>query len=622
MSSEPIFRPDAGLRSTASPMVPSAGSLGFRGTVTDAHWNPFGPLEPLQELQWAGATVNEVAPLLVEVGGGAVVVVGGVAECDELPQEAANIAAPSTPATTEDLRARRLTSGLSGVELNYECDSCISTDGRAWSFASPGARKDHARSWASDHSGYRPGPVQYGAGMRDLALAGYADSERDRIVETLLAWLRIPSISAHPDRAPDVSLSADFCAGLMRGAGLEHVAVLDTGGGPAVYGDWLHAGDAAPTVLVYGHHDVQPVDPLDEWRSPPFEPVIVDGECLARGAIDDKGQTLYQIEAARGLLVRAGAIPVNLKLLVEGEEEVGSPNFERLLTREKDLFACDVVVVSDTGMISPEVPSTTVGMRGMVQYDVTIRTASIDLHSGMWGGAVPNSALIAARLAAGLHDEKGRVTLPGFYDDVRELSGEEKSSIDAQPFDEAEFRAAAGGVAYLEGEAGYAPLEQIGVRPTAEVVGIHSGYGGPGIRTIVPGSGGFKVAFRLVPDQRPERIDESFRSWIAERAPSGANVEVTNMGAVSPALTPVDHPAMGALARTIEKVWGKPPLYTREGGSGPEEALGRVLAAPVLFLGVGLPGDRIHAPNERMVMDQFWKGLLAAGELLIELGGN
>ncbi len=456
--------------------------------------------------------------------------------------------------------------------------------------------------------------------MSELALTGYAEEEHDRILDTLFSWLRIPSISASPDHAADVRASAEFCQKLLVEGGLEHASILETGGGPAVYADWLHAGADAPTVLVYGHHDVQPVDPLADWKSPPFEPVIVDCECRARGAIDDKGQALYQIEAARGLLARRSRLPVNLKLLIEGEEEVGSPNFESLLVSEADRFSCDVVVVSDTGMISPEVPSTTVGMRGLVAFDVAVRTASIDLHSGMWGGAVANAARVVARLTSGLHDEKGRVTLPGFYDRVRDLSAAEQASLDAQPFDETDFRAAAGDVRYLEGEAGYSPLEQVGVRPTAEVVGLHSGYEGPGIKTIVPATGGFKVAFRLVPDQRPHEVDAAFRAWLKSRCPDGVQVTVTPEGAVAPALTPLDHPAMAALSRTIELVWGRPPLFTREGGSGPEEALARVLSAPLLFLGVGLPGDRIHAPNERMVMDQFWKGLLAAGELLMELG--
>jgi acetylornithine deacetylase/succinyl-diaminopimelate desuccinylase-like protein len=455
--------------------------------------------------------------------------------------------------------------------------------------------------------------------VASLLLSGYIARERGRIEDTLLEWLRIPSISADPALVAEVRRSADFTAELLHRGGLEHVGLLETEGAPSVYGDWLHAGDAAPTVLVYGHHDVQPVDPLEQWTSPPFEPTIVDGECRARGSIDDKGQVLYQIEAVRGLLVERGSLPVNLKFLIEGEEEVGSPHFESLLKRESGLLECDVVVVSDTGMISPDVPSTTVGMRGLVAFDVWLRTSSIDLHSGMWGGTVPNAAAVAAHLVASLHEDRGRVTLPGFYDDVRELTPAEKSSLDAQPFDADAFMAQAG-VRTLVGEEGFTPIERIGVRPTAEVVGLNGGYSGPGIKTIVPATAGFKVAFRLVPDQRPEQIDRAFRIWLEDHVPDGVSCEVTAEGAVAPALTPVDLPAMGALVRAIQAVWGRAPLFTREGGSGPEEALSRVLKAPLLFLGVGLPGDRIHAPNERMVMDQFWKGLLAAAELLGQLG--
>ena len=458
--------------------------------------------------------------------------------------------------------------------------------------------------------------------MAELALAEYRNAHADRIVDVLFDWLRIPSISADPACSAEVRRSAEFCAARLADAGLENVTIIETPGLPSVYADWLHAGPGAPTVLVYGHHDVQPVDPLDEWTSPPFEPVIVDGECRARGAIDDKGQVLYEIEAARGLLAQNGRLPVNLKFLVEGEEEVGSVHFESLLRAEIQRLCCDVIVVSDTGMISPEVPSCTVGMRGLVAFDVSLRTASIDLHSGMWGGAVPNAARLAAGLAADLHDADGRVTLPGFYDRVRALSPQEQASMDQQPFDEDQFRAAAGGVPYLEGESGFTPLERVGVRPTAEVVGIHAGYGGPGIKTIVPAAAGFKVAFRLVPDQHPDEVEPAFRRWLHDRVPDGVEITVTPEGAVAPALTPLDAPAVAALSQAVTSVWGKEPLFTREGGSGPEEALGRVLSAPVLFLGVGLPGDRIHAPNERMVMDQFWKGLLAAGELLLELGGR
>lgn len=455
----------------------------------------------------------------------------------------------------------------------------------------------------------------------DLHLAAYVESDRARITDRLFEYLRIASISAQPEHAGDVRRSAEFTADLLREAGLEHVAVLETPGAPAVYGDHLHAGDAAPTVIVYGHHDVQPVDPVEDWRSPPFDPVIVNGECLARGAIDDKGQVLYEIEAARGLLRTEGRLPVNLKFLIEGEEESGSPNFEDLLERSRELLASDLAVVSDTGMWARDVPSVCVGMRGLVGFDVHIRTGTIDLHSGSFGGAVPNPAHIIARIIAALHDSERRVTIPGFYDDVRPLTLDEQASLGALPFDEASWMATAG-VSRLEGEAGRSTLERVWARPTCDVVGITVGYGGGGIKTIVPAEGGFKVTFRLVADQDPALVQAAFESWVHDQAGDGVEVNVTREGAVAPALTDAGHPAVAALARAIERVWGRPPLFTREGGSGPEEALGRVLNVPVLYLGVGLPDDRIHAPNERMVMDQFWKGLLAAGELWHELGAG
>ena len=452
----------------------------------------------------------------------------------------------------------------------------------------------------------------------DLALAGWIDTEADRIVADLLEWLRVPSISAQPHHAGDVQRSAEVTADLLRRAGMEHVEVLETAGAPAVYADHLHAGPDAPTALVYGHHDVQPTDPLDEWRSPPFEPVVADGECRGRGAVDDKGQVMYQIEAARGLLATTGRLPVNLRFLVEGEEEVGSPHFEALLVAERDRLACDVVVVSDTDMWAPEVPSVCVGMRGLVSFHIDVRTAASDLHSGLFGGAVPNPAHLIARMVAGLHDADGRVAVPGFYDDVRPLTEAEEESLRRIPVDEEAWRAMAG-VGRLEGEAGRSLLERIWTRPTCDVVGIGVGYTGEGMKTIIPARGSFKVTFRLVPDQRPDAVAGAFEGWLRGRVPPGVDVDVRPEGAVAPALTPVDHPAMGALCRAVERVWGAAPLFTRIGGSGPEEALGRVLEAPVLYLGVALPDDRFHAPNERMVMDQFWKGLLAAGELWREL---
>jgi acetylornithine deacetylase/succinyl-diaminopimelate desuccinylase-like protein len=454
--------------------------------------------------------------------------------------------------------------------------------------------------------------------MADLRLAPYLDAERDRILATLCDWVRIPSVSSAPEHAGDVRRSADFCAELLRGAGLEHVDVVDGHGAPAVVADWRHAGPDAPTFVVYGHHDVQPVDPLELWTAPPFDPQVVDGELRGRGTVDDKGQILFEIEAVRGLLATEGRLPVNLVFLVEGEEEVGSPSMASLLAAEAERLRCDAVVVSDTTMLAPDLPSTCVGMRGLVAFDLAVRTAEADLHSGLFGGAVANPAHLLARLVADLHDGDERVTLPGFYDRVRPLTEAEAASLAAVPFDEAAWMRSAG-VRRLEGEAGRSTLERIGTRPTAEVTGIGVGYTGEGIKTIVPAGGHAKVTFRLVADQDPDEVAASFRRWVEERVPEGVEVTLTGHGAVAPALTPVGHPGVAALGRAIERVWGRPPLFTREGGSGPEEALGRLLGAPVLFLGVGLPDDRFHAPNERLVLDQLWRGLLAAGELWHEL---
>ena len=456
--------------------------------------------------------------------------------------------------------------------------------------------------------------------MAPPRLAGYLDAERTRIYDTLIDWLRIPSISSLTEHHPDVRRSAERAVELLTEAGFERAEIIETanGGLPAVYAEWLHAGTDAPTALVYGHHDVQPVDPLELWTSPPFEPVIVDGELLARGAVDDKGQSFYEIEAARGLLRTEGRLPVNVKFLLEGEEEIGSANFEQLLTDHAERFACDVVVVSDTTMWSPEVPSFCVGMRGLVAFDLHLRTATGDLHSGSFGGAVPNSAHLIAELVANLHTADGRVTIPGFYDDVRPLTDAERASIELLPFDDAEFKAMAG-VTRLSGEVGRTTLERIWTRPTCEVTGITTGYGGEGIKTIVPATANAKVSFRLVADQDPAKVARTFERWLADEVPAGVEWSITPLGAVAPALTPPNHPAVAALSRAMTTIWGKAPLLTREGGSGPEEALGRVLDAPVLYLGIALAGDRFHAPNERMLLDQFDKGLLCAGELWHEL---
>lgn len=447
---------------------------------------------------------------------------------------------------------------------------------------------------------------------------GNEPSNATDIVKRLFSWLAIPSISADPSHRDDVRRSAQWFCDAACDAGFTSVEILETAGLPSALATWTGAGDDAPTVLVYGHHDVQPVDPIEQWEYPPFDPVIVNGECCARGAIDDKGQVLYHLEAVRNLLGHPGSLPVNLKLLIEGEEEIGSPNFSRLLEEHRDKLACDVIVVSDTSMIAPDIPSTDVAMRGLVACTVTVTTAPRDAHSGMFGGAIPNPIHHLVRITSALHDTTNRVAIPGFYDAVRPLSPQEVSSLAHQPFDEEDF-ARLVGVNRLEGEDGYSTLERIGARPTAEVVGVSGGYGGDGIKTIVPGQAHAKIAFRLVPDQNPSTLMKLIENWLASKVPEGITMGVDWHGGVAPASTPIDSWAFDALCTTMERVWGRAPLLTRVGGSGPEEMLARILDAPLIFLGVGLPGDRIHAPNERMDMQQFFKGLRSAEMLYSEL---
>jgi acetylornithine deacetylase/succinyl-diaminopimelate desuccinylase-like protein len=457
------------------------------------------------------------------------------------------------------------------------------------------------------------------AALSSPILGDFLSAEREAVLDALASWVRIPSVGAQPVHDRDVATSAEWCAERMTAAGLEHVEILPTAGHPTVYGDWLHA-DAAVTALVYGHHDVQPADPLDEWESPPFVPTLRSGRMIGRGASDDKGQVLCHLEAIRGLLGGhgPGALPVNVKVLVEGEEEIGSPHFQALLEAERERLACDVIVVSDTQMWAAHAPSISTGMRGLVAFDVHLRTAGRDLHSGVFGGAVPNAAHWASRLVAALHDRSGRVALPGFYDAVRPLGPAERAAFAALPLDEAEWAAAAS-VGCLEGEAGVPLLERLWARPTCDVTGLHSGYGGEGLKTIVPAAARLKVTFRLVPDQSPAEVVAAFEAWARRLIPAGVDLEIHRDAAIAPALTPTDHPAVAALARSITRVWGAEPLYTRSGGSGPEEGLGRILAAPVLHLGIGLTSDRIHAPNEGVDLDQVGRGVLAAGELWREL---
>ena len=449
----------------------------------------------------------------------------------------------------------------------------------------------------------------------------YVDAHTQRLYEDLDAWLRIPSISAAPECRDDVRRSAEWAAEAFRRVGFTtEILETDDDGHPAVYAE-RHVSDDAPTVLLYGHHDVQPVDPLELWETPPFEPTRRGDDLYARGAVDDKGQVLFHLLGVEAALAAYGELGVNLKVVVEGEEEVGSPNFPALLRRERERLRCDVVVVSDTGMFDKDTPSMCVGMRGLVYAFLDLYGPEVDLHSGSFGGGVPNPATELARLLAALHDDDRRVTIPGFYDRVVPLSDRERSLMAALPFDEAAWLRDAASTATL-GEAGYSTLERVGARPTAEVNGMWGGYTGPGQKTIIPAEAHAKVSFRLVADQRPEEVEAAFREWVASRLPDGIRHELTYSGPVRPCLTPLDHPAVEAAARAMEEAFGSPVLYTREGGSGPEADLADILDAPVVFLGVGLPDDRIHSPNEKVHLPYLVKGAEAAAYLWRELAAS
>jgi acetylornithine deacetylase/succinyl-diaminopimelate desuccinylase-like protein len=450
----------------------------------------------------------------------------------------------------------------------------------------------------------------------------YVTDHRSVLLSDLDTWLRIPGISAQPDRHPEVLRSAEWFAAACRRTGFPIVETWPTAGLPTVYAEWPSGDEQAPTVLVYGHHDVQPVDPIELWHTDPFDPTI-DGDLLrARGASDDKGQLLFHLLGLQAHLAVTGrsAPAVNLKFLIEGEEESGSPNFEALLAAHRDRLDCDVVVITDTGMLATDVPSAVTGMRGLVACTVRFHGPDLDLHSGVFGGAVPNPATAVARLTAALHDADGRVQVPGFYDRVLELSEEERALFAKVPFDERRFLDTAKSRS-LTGETGYGTLERLGARPTAEVNGIGGGYSGAGTKTIVPSDAFVKLSFRLVAAQRPDEIRELVQAFIEANTPVGITADVEWEGSgVAPCLVSIDDPAYRALARAIGAAFDTDVvLPTREGGSGPEAAIQQALGAPMIFLGVGLPDDQIHAPNEKVNLSMLFKGAEAAAYLWDEL---
>ncbi|MEU6388687.1 dipeptidase [Streptomyces sp. NPDC046939] len=451
----------------------------------------------------------------------------------------------------------------------------------------------------------------------------YIENNRAAFLDDLAAWLRIPSVSAQPAHAPDVRRSAEWLAAALAATGFPTTEVWETPGAPAVYAEWPSGDPKAPTVLVYGHHDVQPAAREDGWDTDPFEPVVVGNRLHARGAADDKGQVFFHTLGVRAHLALTGrtAPAVNLKLLVEGEEESGSPHFRALVERHKERLAADAVIVSDTGMWSEDTPTVCTGMRGLADCEIELRGPDQDIHSGSFGGAVPNPATAAARLVAALHDEHARVAVPGFYDGVAELTDRERELFAELPFDEEQWLRTAKSHA-THGEAGHSTLERIWARPTAEVNGIGGGYQGPGGKTIVPSTAMLKLSFRLVAGQDPDHVEKAVTAWVAEQLPAGISHTITFGAATRPCLTPLDHPALQSVVRAMGRAFEQKIRYTREGGSGPAADLQDVLDAPVLFLGISVPSDGWHAPNEKVELDLLMKGVETTAYLWGDLAEN
>jgi acetylornithine deacetylase/succinyl-diaminopimelate desuccinylase-like protein len=447
----------------------------------------------------------------------------------------------------------------------------------------------------------------------------FVRANRERYLDELKALIACPSVSADPARHGEVRRSAEAIVARMRAAGLEDTEVLETRGLPVAYGSWLHA-PGAPTVLIYGHHDVQPEDPLDLWLSPPFEGTVRDGKLFGRGSVDDKGQVLMHLAAIEAHLHARGRLPINVKVVVEGEEEIGSPSFEAFLAREKERLACDVVVVSDTAVFAEDIPSLTVSLRGLVHWEVAVHGPSNDLHSGYFGGLVVNPIEALAKMLATLRSADGRIAVAGFYDGVRELAPAERADLATLPFDLPRESRALGVTELSGGEYERAPLERMWTRPTLELNGIYGGYQGPGAKTIIPSWARAKLSARLVGEQDPERIKAAVRDHLRAVAPPGVWVEIDCDGDVRAVTTSRDHPAVLAAARAMERGFGKPPVFIGTGGTiGPVSSFDRILHLPQVLIGVGLPDDSIHAPNEKFDLRQFYGGIETMTYLYDEL---
>ena len=446
----------------------------------------------------------------------------------------------------------------------------------------------------------------------------FINMNREKYLEELKALLAIPSISALPEYAGDVKRGAEWVADEMRRIGLQNVRLIETPGYPVVYGDWLGAS-GAPTILFYGHYDVQPVDPLDLWESPPFEATIRDGEIYARGSADDKGQVFMHLKAVEAHLKLNGRLPVNMKLMIEGEEEMGSVHLDDFIRDHKADLQADVVVISDTSMFDRGVPSICYGLRGLVYTQIDLRGSKTDMHSGVFGGAVANPAHVLAQMITQMRDRGGRIKIPGFYDEVQPLQEAERAAWSHLPFNERKYKKDFG-IPKLFGESGYTTLERTWARPTLEVNGLLSGFTGEGAKTVLPALAMAKISMRLVPNQDPDRIAALFEAYVRKVAPKTVELTITRMHGGKPWMTSFDNPFVQAASRAIEKGFGQRPVFTREGGSIPVvSTFQEELGLPSVLFGVGLPDENAHAPNEKLDVSNFHNGIIASAYLYDEM---
>jgi acetylornithine deacetylase/succinyl-diaminopimelate desuccinylase-like protein len=451
------------------------------------------------------------------------------------------------------------------------------------------------------------------------AAVAFARKNHSRFLGELKDLLRIPSISTLPEHNQDCRRAAEVLATELKRIGMENVRIIETQGHPLVYGDWLHAA-GKPTVLCYGHYDVQPTDPLDEWLSPPFEPEERNGNIYARGAVDDKGQVWAQVKALESLLA-GGALPINTRVIFEGEEEVGGEGIAAFVASKPPELKADFALVSDTELFAPGLPTLCVGLRGMIYTEIEVRGAKSDLHSGMYGGAAPNPFFALAQVLAKLKDENGHILIPGFYDEVIPPSPEELATWKSLPFDEEHYRVTEVGSRQLVGEKGFSVLERTWARPTLEVHGMPGGFIGAGAKTVIPAKATAKVSMRLVPDMTPAKAFAQFKSYVEKIAPVGVDVEVRLIHSGDPCLIPVDNPYIQAATRALHEVWGRDTVFIRSGGSIPIVGdFARHLGLPSVMMGFGLPDDNIHAPNEKFNLKNFELGIESLIRFLEETG--